>query len=133
MNIVEAFRDWMVAESITTSGQIKIHRASAGKDSPDSIWWLKAEGGTHVSFTVGGNPTQTNVIGCYYRNRSAKEVYDTLELMRDTVTTAGCFVLNGYKVTEIPTTFGPFNDQDIDLEDRTVGYIQVTITTMKDL
>lgn len=121
----------MVSESVTTSGQIKIHRASAGTESPDSIWWLKAEGGTHVGFSVDGIPTQTNVIGCYFRHRSAKEVYDTLEALRDTVTTAGCFTLDGYQVVEIPTTFGPFNDEDIDDEDRTVGYIQVTITTRK--
>ena len=131
-NIIEAFRDWLIDQSVTTSGQIKIHRASSGTDSPDSLWWLKAEGGNHVAYSVDGIPTQTNVIGCYYRNRSAKEVYDTLEALRDTVTTAGCLVLDGYAVVEIPTTFGPFNDEDIDSEDRTVGYIQVSITTRKE-
>jgi len=128
-NITEAFRDWLIAQSVTTSGQIKIHRAPSGTDSPDSIWWLKAEGGTDLGHTVDGKSKQTNVIGCYYRHRSAKNVYDTLELLRETVTLAGCLVLSGYEVVEIPTTFGPFNDNDIDDEERTVGYIQVAITT----
>lgn len=132
MNITEAFRDWLIDQSVTTSGQIKIHRASSGPDSPDSIWWLKAEGGSDLGHTVDGNPTQTSLIGCYYRNRSAKDVYDTLEQLRDTVTLAGCLVLDGYEVIEIPTTEGPEVDNDIDDEDRAVGFIQVKLTTKKE-
>lgn len=133
MNIIHAFKDWLVDQSVTTSGQIKIHRASSGTKSPDELWWLVAEGGSDLGHTADGNPTQTTVIGCYYRNRSAYAVYNALELLRDTVTTAGCLVLDGYKVVAIPTTEGPFTDQDIDDEDRTVGLLQVTLTTFKEV
>lgn len=131
MNIVEKFRDWLISEGVTTSGQIKIHRASSGINSPDSIWWLKAEGGSDVGHTVDGKSTQTTVIGCYYRHDSAKTVYDTLELLRNTVVDAGCFTLSGYRVVEIPTTEGPFVDQDIDDEKRKVGYLQVRLATAR--
>ena len=132
MNLIEKFRDWLVTSSVTTSGQIKIHRATAGTGSPDELWWLKAEGGSDLGHTVDGNSTQTSVIGCYYRNRSAKEVYDALEDLRDSVVCAGCLQLDGYRVVEIPTTQGPFVDNDIDDEERAVGYIQVTLTVKKE-
>lgn len=132
MNLIQTFRDWLIDQGVTTLGQIRVHRASSGTQSPDELWWLIAEGGSDLGHTVDGNSTQTSIVGCYYRNRSAKDVYDSLEQLRDTVTLAGCLVLDGYEVIEIPTTEGPFIDQDVDDESRTVGYIQVKITTRKE-
>lgn len=126
-NIVEAFRDWMETESLATPGQdLFISKAPTGT----TAYWLVASGGnTGVRYPNGGGITDTT-ISVYYRDPEPKNVYDNLEALRDSVECAGCLELEGYTVVSIYTT-GPFADQDLDSEDRTVGLLEITLSLKK--
>lgn len=118
--------------SIPTSGQINVSRGVSGPNEPEELWWLTASGGADLGHNPTGESIQTTVIAVYYRHKRAQVVYNALESLRDTVVCAGCLELEGYEVVTIPTTTGPFVDQDLDNESRSVGLLQVEITTKKD-
>lgn len=134
MTVKKAFKNWMVGIGIATSGQIKLTRAPSGRNVTNNLWWLKSEGGftTHLAT---GEPTTTYQIGIYYRHTDPQAVDQSLETLADTINTVGCLNLSsdGYKVVAPPITSSPQTDQDIDAEDRTVGYLQTNLVIKQEL
>ena len=131
MNLIETFGDWLIEQSVMTSGQLYISRVPSGPNAPDTLWWLKAEGGADLSRYVTGESIQNTVIGVYYRDTDPQAVYNRLEALRNLVVCAGCLTLEGYTIKETPTTQGPFTDQDLDNEEREVGTLKVVLTTSR--
>lgn len=133
MNIASSFAEYMESTDVATIGQdLYIARAPSsntenvdGDPIPQNIWWLVANGG----FKRGKLDVYS--LNIYYRDRNALCVYDKLQQLSDAITCAGCLELTGFEVVEVETT-GFHSDQDIDNEERTVGLLQVEITTYKE-
>lgn len=132
MNIVEAFAGWMEDESIATLGQdMFISRARTSTTVPDAIYWLTAAGGSSGDRNVNGGRQTTSTVNVFYRNTNPKTVYDNLATLADLVNGAECPSLSGFDVVQVETT-GPYTDEDLDDENRTVGLLVVTITIYKE-
>ena len=130
MNVVEAFATYLEEElSLATLGtDMFISRAPSGVDTDNAIWWLVLSGGGRSVKNATGEWSQTSEISVYYRSTDPAEAYALLERLNHDLLSAGCIELVGYTVREIETT-GPFADQDLDDEERTLGLLQVSLTT----
>ena len=67
----------------------------------------------------------------YYRSKDQELVYDTLQELEEAINSDKCATLVDYETVEMEATSFP-TDQDLDVEDRTVGLLQITITTYSD-
>lgn len=138
MNVVRAFAEYLQGAGVATLGQnLFISRVPSSKKlreeniDPNRIFWLKAGGGSPVSKSVNGSSTKNHVIEIYLRDLEGNAVNETLQELGDDLSCAGCVTLEGYDVVEVDTN-GPWSDQDLDDEERTVGLLQVTITIHKE-
>jgi hypothetical protein len=138
MNVVRAFAQYLGDAGVATLGRnLFISRVPSSKKlrdegiDPNRIFWLKAGGGSPVSKSVNGSSTKNYIIEIYLRDLEADDVNETLQELGDDLSCAGCVTLEGYDVMEVGTN-GPWSDQDLDNEERTVGLLQVTITIHKE-
>lgn len=138
MTLLKAFAEYLESKGVATLGQdLFTSRApssaalrSADQD-PNSVFWIKAAAGVPPERTVDGVTRPTRGIEVYYRNLSADAVDEALETLSDTLSDARSVNLPGYAVLDIEVE-GPWSDQDLDDEERTVGLLQVTITIEKE-
>lgn len=129
MNIIESFAEWLEDQSVATLGQdLFISRA---RTKPSTMYWLIAQGGNSGPKNVNRGTQITHTIAVYYRNTNPQAVYDELHELQEMVITEGCLELDGFVIVSVETT-GPFTDQDLDNQDRTVGLLQINITTYEE-
>jgi len=129
MNLTESFANWLEDQSVATLGQdLFISRA---RSKPSTQYWLIAQGGNSGPKNVNHGGLATHSIAVYYRNTNPQDVYDRLHELEEMVLTEGCLELEDFTVVSIETV-GPFADQDLDNQDRTVGLLQITITTYQE-
>lgn len=137
MNVVRAFANYLQDSDVATLGQdLFISRAPSSNRTIDGqpidrIFWLKANGGSQVLRTINGSAQNNHVISIYHRDVDSEGVYETLQELGEDLTCAGCLTLESYDVIQTVIN-GPWTDQDLDNEERTVGLLQVTITIGKD-
>ncbi|RDH76344.1 hypothetical protein DVS77_21560 [Mycolicibacterium moriokaense] len=132
MNIVTALANYLTDQDVATLGQdLFISRAptsndlnEAGEEIPQNIWWLLASGGTQT------RGFETYNVDVWYRDIDAEAVYNKLQALHDSVHNA-TVPLTGFEVIRVEA-LAPVVDQDIDNEERTVGLLQLTITTYKE-
>lgn len=132
MNVVRAFADYLQSAGVATLGQdLFISRAPSSNKATDRIFWLKAGGGPVLRKSVNGSTRKNYVIEIYHRGVNTEGIHETLQELGEDLTCAGCVTLAGYDVVEVATN-GPWTDQDLDNEERTVGLLQATITIHKE-
>ncbi len=128
MNIIQSFANWLGENSIATLGQdLRISRAP---NKPNHLFWLLASGGAVNSKNVNRGVRQSHTISVYCRDDDPRVVYDSLHTLEELVLTAGCISLEGYVVTDLVTA-GPFTDQDLDSQSRTIGLLEITVETYR--
>lgn len=115
----------------TFGNDIFISRWPTGKSIPNKCWLVKADGGEIQSRLVTGELRQTFVLSVRLRAVNPEDVYNALYALQSQLGCEECLSLEWYNVIEVSTS-GPFVDEDIDLEERTIGEILFTITTYKD-
>lgn len=126
MNITKSFIQFMEDEGFGTFGT-DIFIGGAPLEAPDPCWWVLSSGGTNTIKTHTGEKVKNYTINVFYRNTDAEDVYETLQTFEEDVNSAGCIQLDTYDTIEMEALLYP-TDQDIDLEDRTVGVVEVAIT-----
>lgn len=128
MNVVRAFANYLEDAGVATLGtDLFISRAPSSLTTGNRIFWLKATGGGEVSRAITGSAERQYVIEVYHRDTSTEGVYETMQQLGDDLVCAGCLTLEGYDVEDVRTN-GPFADQDLDNEERTVALLQVTVS-----
>lgn len=127
MNIARAFVEYMESLSLGTFGT-DIFIGSAPLNAQDNIWWVLTSGGSSISTNQTGEKQKNYILSVYYRSLDAEDVYDTIHDFEETINSDHCTQLQGFDTIDMQVTVFP-SDQDIDNEDRTVGLLQVTITT----
>lgn len=132
MNVTRAFANYLEAAGVATLGQdLFISRAPSSLRATDRLFWIKSNGGGTEERSVNGGSIKDYAVEVRLRDVDAEDVYETLQELGEDVTCAGCVTLEGYDVQKIKTN-GPWTDQDLDNEERTVGLLQVTITIHKE-
>lgn len=127
MNIAEAFAEFLQDQGFGSLGD-SLRIGTVPLDAPSTCWWIITSGGSTVSQNHTGERRKQYLIQVFYRNVDATEVYNQLQALEELINSDSCTQLSGYDTIDIEATSFP-TDQDVDAEDRTVGVVQVTITT----
>lgn len=138
MSLVTDFADYLQTLGVATRGQdLFTSRAPSSQTlrtlgvNPNRIFWVKAAPGGPPERSVDGSQRVSYGLELYHRDLSADDVAGTLEALSDSLQCSGCVTMTGYSVYGISVE-GPWTDQDLDNEERTVGLLQITITIEKE-
>lgn len=133
MNIVEAFANWLQSNNFGTftTEPRTLFIGGVPEDGPDEAYWLLSGGGANVGKNTTGEKQKNYIISVFYRNTDGKEVYDKLQAIEELINSKECFDLTDHTVIEAEATVFP-TDQDLDIDDRTVGMLQTTITAYQN-
>lgn len=127
MNVAEAFATYLTTLTSSTLGQdLFIGEAPSSNKVDTDIYWIIASGGP-VNKRITGQTGKQYSISLYFRSRDYKTVYDTIFALEETLNCASCVELTGYDTIDISATVLGIDD-DLDLEDRKVGLLQIVIT-----
>lgn len=128
MNIAESFARYMEDSlSLGTYG-IDIKVGGVGLGDPSSCWWVVLAGGTPGTVNDTGELQKRYTLEVYYRNMDQKIVYDQMNTLETEINKGHCTQLTDFDTIDMKATLFP-SDQDIDNQERTVGLLQVIITT----
>lgn len=129
MTITKAFAQWMQDNDFATQGQdlfIGGVPADLVDKAPDTCWWIYANGGTPITKNTTGEKQKNYLINVYFRDLNAQNVDETMQTFELLVNGKNCDQLEGFDTIEMEAT-GFQTDIDLDNEERTVGFVQVTI------
>jgi hypothetical protein len=130
MNIAKSFVGYLESLSFGVSGQ-NLFIGTVPQNAPDSAMWVVTSGGSAIIKARTGEKVKNYIVNVYYRSKDQELVYDTLQELEEAINSDNCAVLADYETVEMEATSFPA-DQDLDVEDRTVGLLQITITTYSD-
>lgn len=130
MNITRAFVEYLETLLGITFGQ-GIYIGGAPLDAEDGIYWVTMTGGSPETKLVTGEMTKNYRLNVYYRDTDEQAVYDNLQSLEEAINADGCTELAGYDTMDMEA-FVFSVDDDIDAEDRTVGLLQVNLSTHKE-
>lgn len=128
MNITKSFAEFMQANSYGSLTGKTLFIGGAPLDVADAIWWIISGGGSSSSTNATGQRMKNYLINVFYRDTDQEQVYEKLQAFEQFINSGDCTQLAGYDTVEMEATTFP-TDQDLDNEDRTVGMVQVTLTT----
>jgi hypothetical protein len=129
MTITQAFVAYMESLALGTLGET-IFIGAAPLDAPDAIFWIINSGGAPLGTNQTGEKRKQYILSVYYRSRSAEGVDEILQSLEETINIGQCTQLQDFDTIDIEASSFA-SDQDLDNEDRTVGLLQITITTYK--
>lgn len=98
--------------------------------APEKIstcYWITTAGGTPKQKNVTNNKLKTYTLNIFYRNTNAETVYENLQSLEELINSDDCTQLTDYDTIEMEAILFP-TDQDIDVQDRTVGLLEVALT-----
>lgn len=127
MNIAKAFVDWLQGLGYGTFGT-DLYIGGVPLDAPTSAFWVLSAGGAPKKKNQTNEMRKDYVISLFYRNTDAEDVYETLQEIEEILNSSGCPAIGPYDTIEVVCNQFP-TDNDLDAEDRTVGLLEVTITT----
>lgn len=130
MNISRAFATYLEAEGYGTFGD-DLFIGGVPQGSPDASYWIVAEGGTSTIKNHTGEKLKAYTLSLYYRSTNALDVYDNLQALEEEINSAGCPDLEGFTTVDSEAILF-HSDQDLDNEDRTIGLLQVSLTTYQE-
>lgn len=127
MNITRSFADFLVAQGFGTLST-DIFVGGVPQDAGNKALWLLSGGGSPTQTNVTNNKQKQYIINVFYRNTNQEDVYDTLQAIEELINSDACTQLGGYDTLDMTCTLFP-TDNDLDVEDRTVGLLEITVTT----
>lgn len=127
MNIVESLATLVATLTGTTLGQdMFVGHAPSSNKVTDPIWWVVGRGGAVVSTNPTAERTKERIIEVYCRDRDYRAIYNAMQDLEEQLNCVNCVTLEGYEVLDVTAT-PLFVDEDLDLEDRKLGSLQVNI------
>lgn len=127
--VSDAFVEFLQNQGIATL-DVDIYISQVPDDAPDTTYWITTSGGNTVLKLVTGEKVKQYFISVFYRSTSAREIERKLFNLEELLNCAECVTLTGFEVYEIGATQFP-SDQDLDSEDRRVGFLQANIKIYK--
>ena len=128
MNIAGSFVSYMISVGFGTTLGTDVFIGGVPQDAPSTAWWVVSQGGTLVLTNQTGEKIKSYTLQVFYRNIDGQDVYDELQDLEIELNKSNCAQLTGFDTMEIESNLFP-TDNDIDLEERTIGMLQVKITT----
>jgi len=126
MNITRAFVKFLEDRGFGTFNS-DIFIGGVPLDGPNHAYWVISGGGSNKSKNETGEKQKNYLVSVFLRDMDGEVVYNKLQELEELLNSASCFELEGYEVIEIEATTYP-TDQDLDMQERTVGLLQATLT-----
>ena len=131
MTVAQAFVAFLEDKGYGTFGQnIYLYRVPNSKKTETELLWLIPSGGAPISRNRTGELIKAYQILVYFRSNSARKVDEVLNHLEEMLNCTSCVNLKGFELVNIQATQMPV-DQDLDSENRMVGFIQVQLQVYK--
>lgn len=131
MTVAQAFVEFLEDKGYGTFGQnIYLYRVPNSKKTETELLWLIPSGGAPISRNRTGELIKAYQILVYFRSNSARKVDEVLNHLEEMLNCTSCVNLKGFELVNIQATQMPV-DQDLDSENRMVGFIQVQLQVYK--
>lgn len=127
MNIAKSFAEFLVDNGYGTLG-VDLFIGGVPQDAGNKAMWILAGGGAASTKNTTNEKLKQYIISVYYRNTDMQDVYETLQRLEELINSDACTQLDGYDTIDLEATGFP-TDNDLDADDRTIGLLQVTLTT----
>lgn len=133
MNIAQSFAQYLEDVTGATIGvDLFIGNAPDSDVAPrPDIWWIRTSGGAKIQSLATGEPIKAYTIDIFRRHRVYETVYNDLQDLEDSLNCEGCTQLDSFDTLNVEASIMSI-DTDIDAEDRKIGLLQATITTIKE-
>jgi hypothetical protein len=132
MTVAQAFAGYLESIDVATLGtNLFISRWPSSNKISDPSFLIKDAGGQLIQRTIQGQAINQYLIELYMRYYGAGTVDATLQSLRGQLTT-NAVTLSGYTLYSNPETNGPWSDQDLDDEERTVGFMQIKFVIIEE-
>lgn len=131
MTLSQAFVKFLEEKGYGVFGQnIYLYRVPNSKKTETELLYLIPSGGIPISRNKTGELIKNYQILVYFRSNSARKVDEVLNHLEETLNCSQCVNLEGFELVNIEATQFPV-DQDLDSENRMVGFIQVQLQVYK--
>lgn len=126
MNLVRAFVEYMENEGFGTFGT-NLFIGGAPQNAPSTCWWVISAGGNAIIKNKTNEKLKSYIVNIFYRNTDSEVVYNLMQSLEEQINSDNCPELTDHEVVEFEATLFP-TDQDLDVQDRTIGLLQATLT-----
>lgn len=126
MTVQRALAKWMQDNGFGTFGT-DLFIGSVPDKAPKAAWWLIGGGGSPSLRPHTGEKMKQYLFSVFYRNTDAEDVDIKLQALEELANNKACKTLDGYNTIDLEAS-GFQTDQDIDLEDRALGSVEITVT-----
>ena len=133
MTIAESFIQFLEDQGIATFGQdLYLRKVPNSYNTTKDVYWVIPSGGQPLSKLKTGEILKQYSFLIYFRSMKVKIVEEKTFELEELLNCSGCVSLEGFDVVSIDVNRYA-SDEDIDLEDREVGLVQVNINTYKNI
>lgn len=131
MTLVRSFVKYLEKSGYGKFGKnLYIYRVPNSMKTETEVMWFIPSGGSVIRNTNTGSKIKGYQILVYFRSNSARKVDEVLSHLEEVLNCAGCVQLEGFELVDIQATQFPV-DQDLDSENRMVGFVQVQLQVYK--
>lgn len=132
MTVSRAFANYLQSIGVGTLGtNLFLSRWPSSNKIADPSFLIKEAPGQLVKRTIQGQAINRYLIELYMRAYGGGTVDETLQSLRGQLTTSAV-TLESYTLYSNPETNGPWADQDLDDEERTVGLLQIKFVILEE-
>lgn len=124
--IAKSFSTYMEAEGYGIFGT-DLFIGSAPDGALDDCWWIIFSGGSSQIKNKTGERVKVYVLDVYHRGTDSASVDQNLQAFEEQINSIHCDQLDGFDTVEMEAV-NFASDQDLDVEDRSVGLVQVQVT-----
>ena len=128
MNIAKDFADYLITQGFGTVFGTDVFVGGVPANAPDASWWVVSAGGSPETRNQTGEVRKNYILNVFYRSSDEESVYNEMQELEIELNKSNCLQLANFDTIELQATIFPA-DQDIDSEERTIGTVQVQITT----
>lgn len=131
MTIAQSFVRFLEEKGYGIFGQnIFLYRVPNSLKTNTDLLWVIPSGGSPISSNRTGELIKAYQFLVYMRSNSARQIDEGLTALEENLNCSQCVQLDGFELVSISTTQFPA-DQDLDTENRMVGFLQVQIQVYK--
>lgn len=130
VTVSESFVKFLEDQNIATFNT-DLFLGQVPQNAPDQTYWVITSGGSPIMKLRTGEKVKQYFISVYYRSAKEKNIERNLFNLEELLNSPECFNLEGFELINVEATQFP-SDEDIDNENRRIGFIQVSIQTYKN-
>lgn len=125
MTIAQSFVKFLETKGYGVFGQnIFLYRVPNSLKTETEILWVIPSGGQAVGSNRTGEQIRSYQFLVYYRSNKAEKVGNVMNELAELFSCSSCVELEGFELIDLRVTQFPAS-QDLDSENRMVGFIQV--------